>query len=160
MQTCIRPSLCHCHSLSLASVKSRLVLPFWYRLTRVLPDKGQLNGCVSGYVSTSDSDSHSDAAGIFFRHDEQRSDCVRPRSAGDQHAVQPVRLRVDDRRPGVATWDLLSDVISTCSGCWHPPPHRRVKHRRPPTSQGLLSHSGRTSVSDWRTFPVLCSTCS
>ena len=27
----------HCHSLSLASVESRLVLPFWYRLTRVVP---------------------------------------------------------------------------------------------------------------------------
>jgi len=26
--------------LSLASVKSRLVLPFWYRLIRVVPDKG------------------------------------------------------------------------------------------------------------------------
>ena len=35
---------CHCHCL--ASVKSRLVLPFWYRLTRVFPDKGPLNGCV------------------------------------------------------------------------------------------------------------------
>ena len=35
-----------CHSLSLASVKSRLVLPFWYRLTWVVPDKGLLNGCV------------------------------------------------------------------------------------------------------------------
>jgi len=33
--------LMHCHSLSLASVKSRLVLPFWYRLTRVVPDKGR-----------------------------------------------------------------------------------------------------------------------
>ena len=32
MQTCIWPSWCHCHSLSLASVKSRLVLPFWYWL--------------------------------------------------------------------------------------------------------------------------------
>ena len=39
------PSWCHCHSLSLASVKSRLVLPFWYRLTRVVPLKGPLNGC-------------------------------------------------------------------------------------------------------------------
>ena len=46
MQTCIWPSRCHCHSLSLASVKSRLVLPFWYRLTRVVPQKGPLNGCV------------------------------------------------------------------------------------------------------------------
>jgi len=36
-------SWCHCHSLSLASVKSRLVLRFWYRLTWVVPDKGPLN---------------------------------------------------------------------------------------------------------------------
>jgi len=41
LQTCICPSLCHCHSLSVASVKSRLVLPFWYRLTRVVPEKGR-----------------------------------------------------------------------------------------------------------------------
>ena len=32
----------HC----LASVKSRLVLPFWYRLTWVVPEKGPLNVCV------------------------------------------------------------------------------------------------------------------
>ena len=44
--TCIRTSWCHCHSLSFASVKSRLVLPFWYRLTRVVLDKGPLNVCV------------------------------------------------------------------------------------------------------------------
>ena len=29
-----------------ASVKSRLLLPFWYRLTRVVLKKGPLNGCV------------------------------------------------------------------------------------------------------------------
>ena len=46
VQTCIRPSWCHCHSLSLASVKSRLVLPFWYQLTRVVPEKEPLNACV------------------------------------------------------------------------------------------------------------------
>jgi len=46
VQTCIWPSWCHCHSLSLASVKSTLVLPFWYRLTWVVLDKGPLNGCV------------------------------------------------------------------------------------------------------------------
>ena len=33
-------------SLSLASVKSRFVLPFWYRLSRVVPGKGPLNRCV------------------------------------------------------------------------------------------------------------------
>ena len=50
------PSWCKCHSLSLASVKSRLVLPFWYRLTQVVLDKGPLNGvcvCVSGTTSNS-----------------------------------------------------------------------------------------------------------
>ena len=46
VQSCIWPSWCHCHSLSLASVQSRLVLPFWYWLTRVVPEKGPLNGCV------------------------------------------------------------------------------------------------------------------
>ena len=46
VQTCIWPSWCHCHSLSLASVKSRLVLPFRYWLTQAVPDKGPLNGCV------------------------------------------------------------------------------------------------------------------
>ena len=56
VQTCIWSSWCHCHSLSLASVKSRLVLFFWYRLTRVVPDKGPLNGCVcvlEGYARQS-----------------------------------------------------------------------------------------------------------
>ena len=49
MQTCLKPSWCHCHSLSLASVKSRLILPFWYRPTLVVLEKRPLNGgvCVS-----------------------------------------------------------------------------------------------------------------
>ena len=51
VQICIRPSGCHCHSLSLASIKSRLVLPFWYRLTWIVPEKGPLNGCVCVCVS-------------------------------------------------------------------------------------------------------------
>jgi len=46
VQTCIWPSWCHCHSQSLASGKSSLVLPFWYRLTQVVLDNGLLNGCV------------------------------------------------------------------------------------------------------------------
>ena len=46
VQTCIWPSWCHCHSLSLAPVKSRLVLPFCYRLTWVVPEKGPSNECV------------------------------------------------------------------------------------------------------------------
>jgi len=49
---CIWSSWCHCHSLSLASVKSRLVLPFWYRLTQVDSEKGLLNVCMCMYVCT------------------------------------------------------------------------------------------------------------
>jgi len=46
VQTCIWPSWCHCQSLSLAPIKSRLVLPFWYRLSRVVLDKRPLNGYI------------------------------------------------------------------------------------------------------------------
>jgi len=54
VQTCIWPSWCRCHSLSLASVKSRLVLPFWCRLTyRVILDKGPLNESMCVYVCIS-----------------------------------------------------------------------------------------------------------
>ena len=47
VQTCIWPSWCHCHSLSLASVKSRLVLAFRYWLIQVVPEKGMLNVSLS-----------------------------------------------------------------------------------------------------------------
>jgi len=50
VQIFIWPSWCHCNSLSLAPIKSRLVLPFWYRLTWVVPDKGPLNVCVCVYT--------------------------------------------------------------------------------------------------------------
>ena len=50
LQTCIWPNWCHCHSLSLASVKSRLVLPFWYQLTRVVPEQRAIKWvCVCHY---------------------------------------------------------------------------------------------------------------
>ena len=53
VQTCIWPSWCHCHSLSLASVKSRLVLPFWYGLTWVVPGQRAVKWvCVCVCVST------------------------------------------------------------------------------------------------------------
>ena len=47
VQICIWPSCCHCNSLSLAPVKSRLVLHFWYwyLLIQVVLDKGLLNRC-------------------------------------------------------------------------------------------------------------------
>ena len=45
VQTYIWPSRCHCHSLSLASVKSRLVFLSGTG-PRIVPEKGPLNGCV------------------------------------------------------------------------------------------------------------------
>jgi len=39
--------------LSLASFKSRLVLPFWYLLTQVVLEKRPLNGCIVVLVLTS-----------------------------------------------------------------------------------------------------------
>ena len=50
VQTCIWPSWCHCHSLCLASVKSRLVLPFWYRLTQVVPERAVKRECECVYI--------------------------------------------------------------------------------------------------------------
>ena len=40
VQTCVLPSLCHCHSLFFSSVKSRFVLLFCYRITGVVPNIG------------------------------------------------------------------------------------------------------------------------
>jgi len=49
VQTCRWPSWCYWHSLSLASVKSRLVISFWFRLTWVVLDERPLNGCACVY---------------------------------------------------------------------------------------------------------------
>ena len=53
---CIWSSWCHCHPKtpsSLTFFKSRPVLPFWYQLTEVVLEKGQLNGCSSSSNSSS-----------------------------------------------------------------------------------------------------------
>jgi len=44
---------------SLASFKSRLVLPFWYWLNQVILEKRPLNGCSSSSTSSSSSSSSS-----------------------------------------------------------------------------------------------------
>jgi len=44
---------------SLASFTSRLVFPFWYRLTQVVLEERPLNGCSSSDSSSSSSSNHS-----------------------------------------------------------------------------------------------------
>ena len=55
---CIWSSWCHCirkPPSSLVSFKSRLDLPFWYRLTQAVLEKRPLNGCISSSSSCSSS---------------------------------------------------------------------------------------------------------
>jgi len=54
---------------SLASVKSRLVLPFWYWLARVVPEKGPLNGCVCACVPGTASTRKVEPVWILLKHE-------------------------------------------------------------------------------------------
>jgi len=97
---------CRRSTLSLAAVKSRLVLPLWCRLTRVVSERGPLNGCVCvgevqcgavrlpgtteslsvarGGISSSEvSFSSPELAGVHCQ--EGRIGCVHTRSAGHHH---------------------------------------------------------------------------
>jgi len=110
------PIVCWCavkKLLTLASVKSRLVLPFWYRLTWVVPEKGPLNGCV--------------CARAYFKRFRIYSQIVIISAAGilaetvnlailSRHAVR--RKIYFDRRMSVTlsvhnTFDLTQSVISS-----------------------------------------------
>ena len=53
--------------LSLASAKSGLVLPFWYWLRQVVPDKGPLNGRVSVCVCVKCAATHERTLPGFMR---------------------------------------------------------------------------------------------
>ena len=109
VQTCIWPSWCHCHSLSLASIKSRLVLPFWYRLTRVVQEKGPLNGCVCVCTLSS----------LIL------TEFLRPRrhlSATLRNAVNGHKLRELRRTPRVCSCALHSPTSPTAHAvllCYH-----------------------------------------
>ena len=110
MQTCIWPSWCHCHSLSLASVKSRLVLPFWYQLTRVVPEKGPLNGCVCVIYE------YSWHWGMIYWHCWHCPHSSKPTAAGlllwAQQAGDMDQL-LQQRRVNVG-----SATLSACVGSW------------------------------------------
>ena len=141
VQTCIWPSWCHCHSLSLASVKSRLVSPFWYRLTRVVPDKGPLNVCVcvcvcsACYAGSANKHSESswrlfecvtvsgrNAASAIVEADRvilwlQSTDAQH--SATQQHGFQPERWQWNWRVETVADDETTCSQVSYATVCGH-----------------------------------------
>jgi len=76
VQTCIWPSWCRCHSF--ASVKSRLVLPFWYRLTRVTGSPGHRAVkwvCVCTYVALL-YQLHDDSCAILLMVESTNINCL------------------------------------------------------------------------------------
>jgi len=77
--------------LSLASVESRLFLPFWYWLTRVVPEKGPLNGCVTLKFSTAvrcaKTSEHSKTTKCRGRTTEGRRVQVKSESQGRRYHV-------------------------------------------------------------------------
>ena len=121
VQTCIWSSWCHCHSLSLASVKSRLVLPFWYRLIWVVPDKGPLNVCVVAVVVTT--------VGLctHFYRNLKRVECAGTRG----HEAGVWELMEKDE----CCWD--SDAATTAG-------RSRTLHR--PTRTGIISCTADQTV--------------
>jgi len=57
----------------------QIVLPFWYRPTRVVPEKGPLNGCVcvwSVYIGKSEQHSANRTRHLHVQHVAQKSDDI------------------------------------------------------------------------------------
>ena len=104
VQTCMRPSWCHCRSLSLASVKSRLVLPFWYRHTWVVPYKVPLNGCVCVCVTV-----YSDLT-TFHKF---KVLTITIRSDADRRIIGELAVHIFYRRREVIIWQLTSVHTAT-----------------------------------------------
>jgi len=100
--------------LSLASVKSRLVLPFWYRLTWVVADKNGgvgMNACIC-------------CLRFSFFHTKPR-DCL-----GETSQKRPILCRVVRK--------TITQLISQSVPAWHP------LHSVLVQSQNLLSRTWRS----------------
>ena len=104
VQTCVWPSWCHCHSLSLASAKSRLVLPFCYRPIQIVPDKGLLNGCL--LVAIHDSLNTASWRPAVHISDQPTRACCLFCTEG-QPMVTGVLLSVDQSRGTVYLWHCV-----------------------------------------------------
>ena len=106
VQTCIWPSWCHCHSLSLAPVKSRLVLPFWYRLTQVVLEKRPLNGCCCCCYSLIENIGYFTGIKIY-------------RSNSAKSSLHPADMQND-----AILWLFVPNLL-----CWHMHKIKKTRHR-------------------------------
>ena len=110
---CILSSWCHCHpetQLSLASFKSRVVLPFWYWLIQVVLVKRPLNGCSSSSSSSSK---------LKWWCSECRSGC-----AGNSGGICSFQGRWNRRRssasipPCCSHFGKSTEANKNVTGCW------------------------------------------
>ena len=109
---------------SLASFKSGLVLPFWYRLTQVVLEKRPLNRC-SSYLLT--------YALVCWAGGGAGDECV----AGDvqswrRWASWAHQCGATDRSPGQHRAALGSQAVT----CWPTPIYTRIQQRRVASSSG------------------------
>jgi len=81
--------------------KIQMVLPSWYRLTRVVPDKGPLNGCVCVYMYV---------CGAGGSVKETESSRARTRRSSRLSSRSRISLRCQQRR-GVDFVDEIDEVI-------------------------------------------------
>ena len=140
VQACIWPSWCHCHSPSLASVKSRLVLPFWYRLTWVVPGKGPLSGCVT-YLLTY-SESRWDGCGACGL-----TDCVLWLAGTWVESW----CMIGRKRRSTCSSARHGCLRVTCMAHWtRPSLRRRTRRRSASTTSSPSTRSGRHTVLTWR----------
>ena len=114
MQTCIWPSWCHCHSLSLASVKSSLVSPFWYRLTLVFPDKGPLNGCVYVRATATAVQLHATTCDFVFTSATATVTPLQPEMNMFIFLRGCTRLQPNTMQESVWAWSTSCGVIVYC----------------------------------------------
>ena len=119
VQTCIWSSWYHC----LASVKSRLVLSFWYRLTRIVPDNGLLNGCMCLSVQC-DTVIEGDCCSVQARFSG---------NAAHSHGY-------NERLPGLFQEASCTDAELQCGLCWRLRANTTTccRMRRVSTSQSLF----------------------
>jgi len=113
--------------LSLASVKSRLVLLFWYRLTRVVPEKGPLNGCVYIQRHTDNATASSAVGRIYAVHAMRLNNFVIHALISLQHFMA---LNADEHSYPVGSDCLVKPPVKLFT----------VGSRKPSCSLLLVSH--------------------